>query len=445
MSEANYDLGFAIDAAKRNKIAGPQIREVMRRADEFAARNSAGSNMTLTACGLIPEARNIIESSLNQRWLDNYTNVGTRYDEIVIGSGPHSAIYCAARVARGFKRPLVLERSEFAGGTFALTRNPSWYLNSPNRPGLIGTPGKGEALNYLPGCPVQPADISGLEYQPNTDIAYATRIALAKYANVCTRANVSSFDLETGSAGPEVTVTGQYGDSKTLYAKRIILATGLSDEYDPYPESGSRIITVSKFLKRFDNPWPLRDLRRVAVIGDGDSGKIVIEALTGIGPTSMSLASLDYVASIDWYGTNIPRDCESWRRNERTRYSRIGKLLGTRVNVIPRRGYATPSIGSALVNDRSYDLVILATGFNRSSLDNLYSFSSYRGESGEGTVLGKSYRYGSQAYVIGPAANLGFSDAEYDDGIANRPANSVALFRYANRTAALGMMLPRAI
>jgi hypothetical protein len=71
--------------------------------------------------------------------------------EVIIGAGFHAAVYAATRVLSGFPKPLVVERGHRAGGTFAMTDRPTFYLNSRNRPGGGGLAGdQGTSLNYLP-------------------------------------------------------------------------------------------------------------------------------------------------------------------------------------------------------------------------------------------------------------------------------------------------------
>jgi hypothetical protein len=101
-------------------------------------------------------------------------------------------VYAAVRVLCGYPKPLVLERDERAGGTFAMTARPTFYLNSRNRGGGAGLAGdQKSSLNYLPGAPIQAANVSMMEYQTNTDMAFVIRLALAQFADVVTNAKGS--------------------------------------------------------------------------------------------------------------------------------------------------------------------------------------------------------------------------------------------------------------
>ena len=62
-----------------------------------------------------------------------------------------------------------------------MTARPTFYLNSRNRPGNGGLAGdQGASLNYLPGAPIQAANVSMTEFQTNTDMAFVIRLALAQ-------------------------------------------------------------------------------------------------------------------------------------------------------------------------------------------------------------------------------------------------------------------------
>lgn len=438
---ATVNLAITTSAIKTRPRMSAALRALTEREAEFRTMTrKSQSDMTLTGLCLLPESRTALDESIADSWRRDNGNLksGRTFDEIIVGSGPHAAIYASVRVAMGFPKPLVIEQSNRPGGTFALTANPAWFLNSANRPGLVGLPGKGQALNYFPGFPVQPADITSVEYPANSDIAITTRLALAKSADVVSNFTVGPDSYPYGSLPYVESTTGV-----RIYGRRIILATGLGEPKNADIANGSTIQTFPQFIRRFDDVWPLRDLSRVAVIGDGDSARCAVESLLGIGPSGMSLASLDYVSQIDWYGRSLNSDCETFRRSNRTRYARISKYVGTsRLNVIRQRVIPVPAMNSVIVGGQSYDLAILATGqsFVNRPFDD-YSFSTYSIGGRNGQELATKFD-GKDIYRIGPAANLAFSDMEYESGITGRPENNVALFRYANKTAALASALP---
>lgn len=405
------------------------VDRMMKRASEFATPMAA----KLTGIYLNPISRDKYDSALDIAWEE--TKLPSSHSEIVVGAGLHAAIYCAIRVKEGHPKPLVIEEKKRAGGAFAVSRDPSFYLNSRNRPGSGGTPGREESLNFLPGALVQPADLSGAEYQTNSSVAFAIRSTLAMYAKVVTGRKVVSYE-EDGVV---------LDDGKKIYAGRVICAVGLGRSTAPPVTDGKKMMDAMQFFEMLDRPSPFEGLKRVAVIGAGDSGKTVVEALIGQGPIpDYSVASLDYVEKIDWYG--VPSSClgrEQWQNNNRSRYQGIaramrpfGELNAGRVQ--PREARASFfSIGyaGAYVDGARYDLVVWAGGFREE--DGKGDRNNYEVK---GRYVASKSGEGGGILSIGPGANLPQETEPNVEG-SNIPENTVAVFRYADRTATLAMEL----
>ena len=110
----------------------------------------------------------------------------------------------------------------------------------------------------------------------------------------------------------------------------------------------------------------------MAVIGAGDGARCAVEALFGMGPTRhWSTAELDSVKRCDWYGSGIPGTCETFRAQQRDRYRRLASLLpraageNTRLRVRNVMAEVAPGFGDVVVNERRYDLAVLACGYER--------------------------------------------------------------------------------
>lgn len=399
---------------------------------------------------VVPQARQHLDDALDAMWADASRIRPDEFDEVVIGAGLHAAIYCAVRVSKGFRKPLVIEAGPRVGGAFAVSQGSSFYLNSRNRPGDLGLPGtQGGALNVLPGGVVQPADLSGDEYQRNADLAMSIRATLAMYARVVTERRVTQ--IGPGENGKRHTVLLE--DGTKVPANRVIVATGIGDpKADPYRDTfgdkigDRRIITYPEFMRRLDDRFPLRGIKRVAVIGAGDSGKTAIEGLTGLGPANhWSVAGLDWPEYIDWYGVKNAATCESWEQNNRSRYKSIGRVLPrvingpARVSRMPRANYWSPGFECATVDERTYDLVVRCDGFAQRPIDGLEDGSKAR--VGSRTV---GATYAPDLFAVGPCAGIPVSSAEREasPALADIPENSTSLFRYAGRTAALAASLP---
>jgi hypothetical protein len=288
--------------------------------------------------------------------------------------------------------------------------------------------------------------MSNAEYQRNSDLGFVIRTTLAM-------AGCSVYE------GRQVTGVQRYGNNLDIYlaksgrlvrAERVIVATGLGRPTEAglnVPVNrGKRILDFNQFMSRFDGRFPLKGFGRVAVIGSGDSGKTVVEALTGQGPLGhLSTAAMDWPDTIDWYGENM-RDitCEQWEERVRTRYKRLGRFFrgvaGPKAARVKGRGVArqvATGADCAYVDERRYDYVIMCTGFASDAAKLAVGNEFEMG----GRRIGR--RQGEK-YVVGPAAALSLTTIEEEatDAYRQAPENKTALFRLADRTAALAAALP---
>lgn len=443
--EPSEAIDTLISKITLNDGAMAGMTAAMSRASDFDSPLQA----KLTGIAIDPMARMIAN-----RWLDGYWSDADRRRnalsrspisrEIIIGSGYHAAVYAATRVLSGFPRPLVLERSERVGGTFALTTGGGWYLNSRNRAGGVGLADDQQAnLNYLPGAPVQLGNVSMLEFPPNTDMSFVIRLTLAQYADVVTGARVTRVD----SDGSGVSVGIDTRDrSEVNFAGRVIDARGLGDPTDQDKANGTTVLTFPEFIARMDSPWPLKGVRRVAVIGGGDSGKCTVESLLGAAPQPAMAMAMDYVERVDWYAQGLPSVYAAWQQEIRGRYQFIGRYLRPdgfgvkRLNVISQRATPVALPDSALVNGRSYDLIVLCTG-NRENIIPGLEIGNFEPYDVGGTNPVARKHYSLPAFRVGPHARLPFTEQERTDGIAMRPLNAVSMFRTGRKTATLAATL----
>jgi len=436
---------------------GPILREGMAAAKKRRADFSNDLEMYLTGLGIDPGTRRYADDLLDQYWAKQRTPLLRRLKgpgqqtkrEVIIGSGFHAAAYAAVRVASGFPRPIVVDQAERAGGIFAMTRRPLFYLNSSNRPGGPGfVQDFGAQPNYLPGAPVQPSNLSSAEFETNADMAWVIRMTLAQNAEVLTGFKIDNF--RSGFFGERPMLIG--ADGSEILVARVIDARGLGAPRDLGAANGTTVLTFPQFMERMDQPWPLRGVQRVAVIGDGDAARVSVEQLVGVGPQVNLAMANDRVELIDWYGKQLPSTPSDWRNVERTRYLPIAKFLsngkvGTRkVRVFNRRVRAVALPDQALVQGRSYDLVVLATGWSPSTRPpNLGGFSedlvTYSVGDLEVGRVGPSNDTVAQVFRVGPHARLGFNRYEEADDL-DRKTNEISMSRLGPKTAALAASLP---
>lgn len=432
----------------------PRMAEMMQLLSERSSDFRSPLEMRLTAVGMDPLMREAADRIMSDYWSDagrlvklardSASQFPTR-DEVIIGSGYHAAVYAAMRVRCGYPRPLVVESSERVGGTFGMTRTPAFYLNSRNRPGRIGTAGdRRAALNALPGATVQASNLSMAEYQTNADMGFVIRLALAENADVLSDTRVISVSTDDDTSVLTVETT-----RGPVYALRVIDARGLGKPKFETNES-SRMYNFPDFMTMMARTtWPLRGMKRVAVLGGGDSAKCAVESLIGVSPQTGPAMALDQVERIDWYANNLPDTCEQWRQQIRGRYQAIGASLRPdrfgerRVNVINARAFPIGLPGYSLIEGRSYDMVIGCTGFQEQVLTGLGigAFEGFVPDGGNDTVARKDANL--EVYRVGPHARLAFSASERNNGVADISNNKVAMFRLGGKTAALAASLPR--
>jgi hypothetical protein len=451
MFEPSTAIANLLSAVASNPAAADGMRLMTERAADFAHPLAA----QLTGIALDPAGRAAADRFLDAYWSDEQRQRdalaarGNR--DVIIGSGYHAAVYAATRVLAGHRRPLVLERDLRVGGTFAMTSRPVFRLNSRNRPGGPGLAGDQTAnLNYLPGAPIQAANVSAAEYQTNTEMAFVIRLTLAQFADVVPNANVltvgeDDYDDDGGSVPVAITA------GRTLSAARIIDARGLGDPAGENLTNGTTIVSFAQFMQQMAGAWPLRGLRRVAVAGGGDAGKCAVEALLGIAPQPpMAAAGLDWVQRIDWYAQNLPVSCQQWQQDIRGRYQAIGRHLradrsgARRLTVLNRRADVVDLPGTALIDGKGYDLVVLCTGAKEPLIEGLGAINDceFHTVPGAGAVARKYYD--RPVFRVGPHAQLPFTPAERAEGVLEQPGNAVAMFRLGSKTAALAATLPPA-
>jgi hypothetical protein len=255
-------------------------------------------------------------------------------------------------------------------------------------------------------------------------------------------------DVFTGRTATAVDCSGPLprvevkGLPAPLRAGRVLDARGFGDPAGSAAADGKLIMTAPQWMAGMDASFPLQGLRRVAVAGDGDYAKGVIESLFGMGPGTHHVTGLDRVERVDWYAPGLPTDCDAWRVTQRLRHARIGALLrGRRLKIIQSNARAVRSLDSVIVNGITYDCVIMATGWERKLLAGVPGASALDRTVGSPTVLARTTVEGTY-YGLGPVAEIPFSALEARGAVGRLTGNRDAIFRLVNRTAALAMQLP---
>lgn len=439
------EFNEAVRRVSRGEL-GEGVREMRQRRAEF----STELECTLAGIAAVPAARAELDDALDDIWRRAERRAPRKVreaGEVVIGGGPHGAIYALARVAAGEPAPTILERGR-VGGAFAVSRDPSFWLNSRNRPGRSAPPNEVGGQNFLPGAPLQLAHMPGGKFHTNADMALAVRLAVARSGATVVRGEALGVTRNPKASAEGYRYLVRTSRGAALRANRVVDARGLGGPtlYAQQVCDGERVLTFPQLMARMDEPWPLRGLRRVAVVGGGDSAKCAVEALLGVGPESGSaVAALDWVERVDVYSELLPDNVEDWRATQRGRYQGIGSFLrflddGTaRLRVLQTRGVVSASPGAALVNGRAYDAVVVAAGLFRPELE-LPAEALYE-DVGLDLPLGKRLP-DDEVYKVGPSAGRQLTGYELRTSTALREDFLVALFRLGDATASLASTLP---
>lgn len=409
------------------------LMHLMERRGEMSSEEA----MVFAGIGMNPMARKHFDQALDAYWkkTENLGFINLFIDrEVIVGAGVHGAIYAAERHRKTGVRPIVFDMADRAGGSFAVTSGPAFYLNSRNRPGPLSIPGdEFGALNVLPGAAIQPSELGGEEYLTNDAIAWSVRATLLMHADL--RLGLQIERSEFVNQGARIYAPGVSTGRTAIQG--VTFAVGLTIPKRAFQITDERYLTFSEFFRRMDQAFPLRGMRRVAVIGSGDGGKTVVEALTGQGPTSaMTVPTLDYVEKIDWYGVpSDQRERVGWEQCNRSRYKGIGRLLpngGKPFRVMPLDvpSYADMGYDCVKIDGLPYDYVIDCTGYESQALlpDGYEMFR----ENEAGQALGK--RVGAAINSVGPGCQL--AAERYEGNVLGGVAeNATSIWRYAERTA----------
>jgi hypothetical protein len=136
------------------------------------------------------------------------------------------------------------------------------------------------------------------------------------------------------------------------------------------------------------NPFPLKGIKTVAIIGAGDSGNVTAEALLGYGPdTGVAPQELDRVEEVVWFGQDA-KNKEEFEKCTRNRYIPLANEFPRgsnpsadfRVTPIAEKALtlAREEDGRLRVTDAKgrenvYDLVVDCSGFERPSVDQSFA------------------------------------------------------------------------
>lgn len=285
------------------------------------------------------------ESDTLKQQADEARN-GLDIDLLVVGAGVQAAIFTAAYRAE-FPEASILsvDRSGRIGGQFrSYGDRPVFRINSRanRREGgagairQVGLPGGYGNLNsfgrraplQLPDITVETyptdidmGDVAAIDHRLSGESMLDTRLAFVNDVVVDGR---STTFLEDAQSGTPIRVN----------PRQVVVATGAGDR-DGFP--GPRIPnvwTAEELFAHFgnpNNPFPMKDFigKRGAIIGGGDTGRVVAEIFARLAPKEAygkSVAQLGGPRAIDWFGTSFANR-EEFCAQTRSRYEQLAPFI----------------------------------------------------------------------------------------------------------------------
>ncbi len=402
-------------------------------------------------------------------------------DIVVIGTGIHASVFAAKyRAINPDARVVCIDRNEKIGGQF---RNygdrPVFRINSRNFRRQDNTdqglPGETGNLNsFGTNAPVQLTDITTSVYPNNIDMGDTAAINLhlsaSSMVGVALAGSREYYD-ESGTVRNEITVTDtETGEEYLLDAPKVVLTSGAGGR-----EAGDSDtqLTAEQVLSMFgdkDNLFPMDRFinKNIGIKGGGDTGRILAEELSGLGPDEsygLSNVQLGRIGSITWYGTDFT-DKDSYCDKNRGRYSPLSSFItrdGTSANgaqIFPTTDKVVTQTetfdGKVFVTtdtgDTGYhDIMIDATNLRTDILDYFDELEGIRPLTTPGTSLnimtGESTQFtqkiGNTVFMAGPIARSPLTLKEKDSFNEGITENTVAIWANTPRTEHLAQTIDR--
>jgi hypothetical protein len=247
--------------------------------------------------------------------------------ELVVGSGWHAAVYSGEALAVNPDRDAVAaEGAPFIGGQFSRATRAVHLLNSRTRPERTdepNRPGSASSLNSMRRSPLQQADVDTKAYGDQKAFGEVVETNMFLASRVMTDMELVRIRVLPRGTVEALLHNPQTGELFTTRHKRVVVAGGIGEELTGFenadeetrrlldeeratPLAERRILTSQDFIALTGdgaNDFPLRGMRNVAIIGPGDTGRVILGKLTGHETESgKSVPTLDWVERIGLYG-----------------------------------------------------------------------------------------------------------------------------------------------
>lgn len=351
------------------------IEPVIKRKEDFQEKTTREGELHRTGTELFaginlnPEAALLYDVALRDatqtqsKFLESEIEQGVDYAPVVVigGGGPHATIFASALLHYSPKTPaLGLEQTSKSGGIFGTTGDPagfvqSWFqLNSRNRPedrDALGLPGTSGNINPMgTWAPLQVPDISGQQYPTQERLGRVVSHDNFNSMNLMVDVEVKKirrnkdpnkkglYEIEFEDVNQQkrftiftdipVQATGLGRETFGVKSPSVSTRQFLKGQQEKFDEGIEmpRAFTFLQFLEMTTENqtlFPLEEFRKgVGRIGSGDSAKVIIEYLAGVGgEAGKSTAQLDFVPEIVVFGS-FDQLRDDLLKSNRCRYAR---------------------------------------------------------------------------------------------------------------------------
>ncbi len=299
------------------------------------------------------------------------------FDVWNIGAGIHDSIFQSIATNEGYAHRLGTgELTDLIAATFAQTGDVL-QLNSPTRAASEEAGAQlGGDLNFLPGGPFQVRDIDKAGIPQARSLAEVTTLnratsggeILFKHRIVKVRAkSKGGADRASWPLEYQIELNNARGQKLFVYSNAVVETSGLGvpsfrvadewtnelvDEADRANEndpagapSKEGILNDNTFFRSFNaSDTPMRPYagKRVAVVGAGDTGNVVVETLGRLASQEAYGRDVSRIGTprlIRWIGPSY-EDCISFAAQNRPRYLAISRLLPKKG--VPNSGLVRP-------------------------------------------------------------------------------------------------------
>ncbi len=411
-------------------------------------------------------------------------------DVLVVGTGVNGAVFASElRAENPDLRIVGVDRHQKLGGQFReYGERPIFHINSRNRAqnnDAVSLPGeRGNINSFGKNAPLQMTDFTHETYPTNSELGDTTAINFFLSAETMMGQEVERITKEKDGNFKVILTDAKNGKERKVIAKKVVVASGLGDrvKFEKDRNKEEKIWSAEDFFKHFadpENDFPMKDFvdKSVAIVGAGDTGRVIAELLTRLAPKEAygkSVVQMGGPRAIYWYGTDFSNKEEFCAVN-RSRYrqlasfiGRTGQFLDDNANVIipdrtkpqniQQNGFGEVEITIGEFDTRGVDIVIDATGLEPQEdyllpRDQRRKRSDVSGERSSNFNTTPSYlRRATIAeetpdgvYFIGPSTGIKLSSTERSTFNNQVKENTSAIWANGPRAAALASVVANEI